>query len=309
MLRPLAGLDTGCTLFGRRWPTPLLVAPMALQRMAHADGELATALAAAAQGAGMVVSCQASQPLEGLAQAVRGDSGRGPLWFQLYFQTERAATLELMRRAEAAGCEALVVTVDAGVRSARGAEQRAGFRIPAGIAAVNLRADGPAPGSLAELAARAATWDDVAWLRAQTRLPLLLKGVLHPGDVSEAVALEVDGLIVSNHGGRTLDTALATARALPAIAEATRGALPLLVDGGIQRGTDVAKALALGATAVLVGRPVLWGLATAGATGVAHVLRLLRDELEVAMAQCGAARPGQLTPDLVVLPDGWGARA
>lgn len=302
VLRPLAGLQTDCTLLGRTWPTPLLVAPMALQRLAHPDGELATAVAASAQGAGMVLGCQASLPLESVAQAVRADAGRGPLWFQLYFLPDRGATLALVRRAEAAGFEALVVTVDAAVRAARSAEQRVGFRLPPGVGTVNLPAPEAVPAGLQTLAAQAASWDDVAWLRAQTTLPLLLKGVLHPADVAEAAALEVDGLIVSNHGGRTLDTAIATAHALPAMAEAAHGALALLVDGGIRRGTDVFKALALGADAVLVGRPVLWGLATAGAAGAAHVLRLLRDELEVAMAQCGAANLAAITPELLAPP-------
>lgn len=289
VLRPVAAMDTRSTLLGRTLPWPALVAPMALLRMAHPDGECATALAAAAQGAGLVLSSQASQPLEAVAAAVRTDPGRGPLWMQLYLQPDRGATLELVRRAEAAGFEALVLTVDAAVRAARPAEQRAGFRIPAGIAAVNLRPAGPTPTTLQAMAAQAPGWDDVAWLRAQTRLPVLLKGVLHPDDVRQAAALRIDGLIVSNHAGRTLDTAVATARALPRLAEAAAGALPLLVDGGIRRGADIFKALALGADAVLVGQPVLWGLATAGAAGAAHVLRLLRDEFEVTMAQCGAA--------------------
>jgi 4-hydroxymandelate oxidase len=299
VLRPLQGLSTVCELFGRRWPWPLLVAPMALQRLAHPDGELATAVAAAAQGAGMVVSSQASVRLEDVAAAVRADADRGPLWFQFYLLPDRGATLDLVRRAEAAGCEALVLTVDAAVRAGRSLEQRTGFRIPADISMVNLPQGGEAPADLPSLLARAPTWDDVAWLRGQTRLPLLLKGVLHPQDVREAAALQVDGVIVSNHGGRTLDTAAATAHALPAMVEAARGALPLLVDGGIQRGTDIFKALALGAHAVLVGRPVLWGLATAGAAGAAHVLRLLRDELALAMAQCGVRTPAEATPDLL----------
>lgn len=305
VLRRLPALDTACTLLGRSWPSPLLVAPMALQQLAHPDGELAMAVAASAQGAGMVLGSQAGMRLETIAQAVRADAGRGPLWFQLYFLPDRGATLELVRRAEAAGYEALVVTVDASVRAARGAEQRAGFHLPPGIATVNLPAAcaaSPAVSGIRALAALAPSWDDVAWLRAQTRLPLLLKGVLHPADVREAAALDLDGLVVSNHGGRTLDGAAATARALPAMVEAARGTVPLLVDGGIRSGTDVLRALALGAQAVLVGRPALWGLATAGAAGAAHVLRLLRDELELAMAQCGAASLADITPDLLRPP-------
>jgi 4-hydroxymandelate oxidase len=299
VLQPVPALDTRCELLGRRWPAPLLVAPMALQRLAHRDGELATAVAASAQGVGLVLGCQASLPLADVAAAVRADADRGPLWFQLHFLADRGATLALVRQAEAAGYEALVVTVDAAVRAARGAEQRAGFRLPPGIATVNLPANAGPPASLQEWLAQAPGWDDVAWLRAQTALPLLLKGVLHPQDVRVAAGLDVDGLVVSNHGGRTLDGAVATARALPGMVEAARGSVPLLVDGGIRHGSDVFRALALGASAVLVGRPVLWGLATAGAAGVAHVLRLLRDELELTMAQCGAASLADIGPDLL----------
>ncbi|NML16328.1 alpha-hydroxy acid oxidase [Azohydromonas caseinilytica] len=290
VLRSLAGGSAGIELLGRRLQSPLLVAPMAFQRLAHPDGEAATALAAAAQGAGLVLSAQASQRLEDVAALVRDEADRGPLWFQLYLQPDRGHTLELVERAEAAGFEALVLTVDAPTSGARDRERRAGFQLPPGVSAVNLRPRPAqaAPGDFfAQVVAQAPTWEDVAWLLSATRLPLLLKGVLHPADARQALALGVAGLIVSNHGGRTLDTAVSTARALPRIADALGGALPLLVDGGIRRGTDVLKALALGAQAVLLGRPVLHGLATAGALGVAHVLRLVRDELEIAMALCG----------------------
>jgi 4-hydroxymandelate oxidase len=286
VLRPLADLDVRTVLFGRAWPSPLLVAPMALQQLAHPDGELATALAAAAQGVGLVLSAQSSVPPETVIQAVRGDAGRGPMWHQLYFLNSRAATLEQVRRAEAAGFEALVLTVDASARASR-------VGGPAGTGAA------PEAMSLRELLQQAPTWDDVAWLQAHTRLPLLLKGILHPQDAREAARLRVGGLIVSNHGGRTLDTAPATAVALPRIAESVGDALPVLVDGGIRHGTDVLKALALGARAVLIGRPVIHGLALAGAMGVAHVLRLLSDELELAMAQCGVRRPGDASRELL----------
>jgi 4-hydroxymandelate oxidase len=208
------------------------------------------------------------------------------MWHQLYFLNSRAATLEQVRRAEAAGFEALVLTVDASARASR-------VGGPAGTGAA------PEAMSLRELLQQAPTWDDVAWLQAHTRLPLLLKGILHPQDAREAARLRVGGLIVSNHGGRTLDTAPATAVALPRIAESVGDALPVLVDGGIRHGTDVLKALALGARAVLIGRPVIHGLALAGAMGVAHVLRLLSDELELAMAQCGVRRPGDASRELL----------
>ncbi len=302
VLQPLSGGHTRVQLLGRTLAHPILLAPVAYQRLAHPDGELAAARAAAALGAGLVLSTQSSVSLETVAQAVLDEAGRGPLWFQLYLQEDRGCTLDLVRRAEAAGYEALVLTVDAPVHGARDRERRAGFTLPVGVRAVNLEgwpaASWPQlrPGQSAlfdGLLRRAPTWDEVSWLQTQTRLPLLLKGVLHPEDARQAARLNAAGLLVSNHGGRTLDTTPATAAVLPRIADALGGALPLLVDGGIRRGTDVLKALALGASAVLVGRPYVYGLANAGAMGVAHVLRLLRDELEIAMALCGRR---ELTP-------------
>ena len=296
VLQPLAAGHTRTTLLGRTLAHPILVAPMAYQCLAHPHGEMATALAASALGAGLVLSTQASMPLEDVARLVLGEPERGPLWFQLYLQADRGFTRELVQRAEAAGYEALVLTVDAPVQGVRDRERRVGFKLPPHITAVNLlgmREPAPCilqPGQSAlfdDLLTHTPTWDDVAWLRQQTRLPIILKGVGHPDDARQALTCGAAGLIVSNHGGRTLDTMHATATLLPAIAQAVGGALPLLVDGGIRRGTDVLKAIALGATAVLVGRPVLHGLTNAGATGVAHVLRLLRDELEIAMALTG----------------------
>ena len=308
VLQPLAGGHTRTQLLGRTLAHPMLLAPIAFQRMAHPDGELASAYAAAALGAGMVLSTQSSTPVEAVAAAMQGDPNSGPLWFQLYLQHDRGFTRELVQRVETAGAEALVLTVDAPCSGARDREQRADFRLPAGISAVHLAGLPPAPlrplapGQSAlfdGLLQHAPTWDDVQWLQSVTRLPVLLKGVLHPLDAAQAARLQVAGLVVSNHGGRTLDTAPATAHALPRIADAVQGALPLLVDGGIRRGTDVLKAVALGATAVLVGRPAIYGLAHAGAVGVAHVLRLLRDELEMAMALTGCATLAQATAALL----------
>ena len=299
VLRPLAGGHTRVELLGRTLAHPVLLAPVAYQRLLHPHGEVGSALAAAVQGAGLVVSTQASMPLEDVARAMLGEPGRGPLWFQLYLQVDRGATRALVERAEAAGYEALVLTVDAPVSGARDRERRAGFRLPPGISAVNL-APSAAPDEDPDarfdaLLRDAPTWADVEWLRGITRLPVLLKGVLHPQDAQQAVALGAAGLIVSNHGGRTLDTAPATAAVLPRIADAVGGAVPLLVDGGIRRGTDVLKAVALGARAVLVGRAMQHALATAGAIGVAHAIRLLRDELGIALALTGCAHLGEVT--------------
>jgi len=301
VLRPLAGGHTRCSLLGRTWPSPLLIAPTALHRLAHPDGEAASALAAGVLGAGYVLSTLSSLPLEDVARVFLPEPQRGPLWFQLYWQPDRGLVAELLQRAEAAGFEAIVLTVDAPCQGVRDAERRSGFTLPAGVVAAHLHGRAALPIEVPPggsqlfdgLLRHAPAWADIAWLRGHTRLPLLLKGVLHPADARQAAALGVDGLIVSNHGGRVLDTTPATADALPLIADAlaaAAGPAPvLLVDGGIRRGTDVLKALALGAQAVLVGRPVLHGLAVGGAQGVAHVLRLLRDEFEAAMALTGCA--------------------
>lgn len=296
VLRPLAGGHTRVELLGRTLAHPILVAPMAHQRLAHVDGEQATALAAAAMGAGLVLSTQASTPLEDVSRLVLAERERGPLWFQLYLQHDRDFTRALVQRVEAAGYEALVLTVDAPVSGVRDRERRTGFTLPPGVSSVNLRglpalpAATLAPGQSAlfdHLLAHAPSWEDLAWLHGVTRLPVLLKGITHPDDARLAVEHGAAGLIVSNHGGRTLDTLPATAELLPPVVHAVAGRLPVLVDGGIRRGTDVLKAMALGASAVLVGRPILHGLAHGGARGVAQVLRLLRDELEISMALCG----------------------
>lgn len=298
VLRPLQPLDLGCHLLGKSWPTPLLVAPMACQRLAHPDGERATALAAAALGAGLVLSAQTSMSPELVAQLALGDAGRGPLWFQLYGLGDRAWMLELVQRVQQAGYEALVLTVDAPVNGVRDRERRAGFTLPPDWLAL----PGPAaPAGLQALLSQALSWADVEWLLARSPLPLLLKGITHPDDARQAASLGVAGLICSNHGGRVLDTLPATAELLPAIVQAVQGACPVLVDGGIRRGTDIVKALALGAQAVLVGRPILHGLANAGATGVAHVLRLLLDEFMAALALCGIDRLADLKPDCLWL--------
>ena len=305
VLQDLRGGHTRCTLLGKTWPFPLLVAPMAFQRWAHADGEAGMAMAAAAQQCGMVLSHQTSTPLQTVARLVLAEPDRGPLWFQLYWQSDKAYLQNLLLQVEAAGYEALVLTVDAPVHGVRDRERREGMQLPPGVRAVHWpQAQADAPSSLfttpsglcAGLANAAPTWADVAWLQSMTRLPILLKGITHPQDALQAARLQVAGIIVSNHGGRTLDTLPDTAHLLAPIAVALRGhnaatphTLNILVDGGIRRGTDIFKALALGADAVLLGRPALFGLAHAGAQGVAHVLRLLRDEFEMTLALCGCA--------------------
>lgn len=292
VLSDMRGAHTRFELFGHSWGFPIFLAPVAFQKLAHPQGEEATVLAASAMGAGMVVSTQASVSLERLAQAATG-----PLWFQLYMQPDRDFTLQLVHRAEAAGYQALVVTVDAPVNGVRNREQRAGFSLPAGIEAVNLHGlrhpaahvaqAGGSPVFASGVLDMAPRWEDMGTLIKATKLPVLVKGITHPGDAITALKHGAAGIIVSNHGGRTLDGMPATIDVLPQVVDAVAGQVPVLMDGGIRRGTDVFKAIALGARAVLVGRPYVHGLAAAGAAGVGHVLHILRTELEISMALAG----------------------
>ncbi|HUH59856.1 MAG TPA: alpha-hydroxy acid oxidase [Candidimonas sp.] len=295
VLADLKGAHTRVTLFGDTFDHPILLAPVAYQKLAHVDGELATVMGASAMRAGMVVSTQASMGLEDIARAAHA-----PLWFQLYIQHDREYTQALAERAATAGYRALVVTVDAPVNGVRNNEQRSGFRLPADIDAVNLRGLRPLPPQSAQadannllggpILAAAPTWKDIESLVRKAALPVVLKGITHPEDALRALDCGASGLIVSNHGGRILDTMPASIDILPGVVEAVDGRAPVLFDGGIRRGTDIFKALALGASAILIGRPYIHGLATAGASGVAHVLHILRTELEIAMALTGRAR-------------------
>jgi len=291
VLRNVQGGHTRLELFGRSYEHPVFLAPVGYQKLFHAEGERATARAAEVMAAPMVVSTLATTGLEDLT------SFKAPLWFQLYLQAQRSESLGLIRRAEDCGCHALVVTVDAPLAGIRNREQRAGFHLPAGVEAVNVPSRAAPsqplpPGASAVfdgLLASAPTWDDLAWLAAATSLPVVVKGILDPEDALLAIERGAQGIIVSNHGGRVLDTLPATIDALPSIARAVAGRVPLLLDGGIRRGSDVFKAIALGASAVLIGRPYIHALAAAGPLGVAHVLRTLREELEICMALSGCA--------------------
>lgn len=294
VLRRVAGGNTRLNLFGHEFAHPIFLAPVAYQQMFHPQGELASAAAADAMQAGMVVSTLASVRLEEVARA-----SRSPLWFQLYMQADRTRTLELVKRAEASAYQAIVVTVDAPLAGIRNREQRAGFRLPQGLRAVNLDGLPPAQQKNSDginsivfdaLMADAPTWEDLQWLASATRLPVIAKGILDADDALRALDCGVAGIIVSNHGGRIQDTVPATIEALPLVAQAVGQRAPVLVDGGIRRGSDIFKALALGASAVLIGRPYVHALAAAGALGVAHALRTLREELEIVMALNGCAR-------------------
>ena len=292
--RLLADMRRGSTatrLLGTELHHPILLAPVAYQKLVHPEGEVATARGAL--DTLMVASTLASATLEEIAAA-----SAGPLWFQLYMQPRREDTLALVRRAEAAGYRAIMVTLDTTVQTPPRAAQRLGFHLPGDVRAENLRDQAPLPpvalppdasivfqGAMAD-APRA---EDLGWLLSETRLPVIAKGVLHPADAEMLRSMGVAGIVVSNHGGRGLDGAPASLAALPAIRAALGRDYPVLLDGGIRSGTDAFKALARGADAVMIGRPQLHALAVAGSLGVAHMTRMIRQELEIAMALAGRA--------------------
>ncbi|WP_416873823.1 alpha-hydroxy acid oxidase [Kitasatospora sp. SC0581] len=297
----VSACDPALTLLGAPLRLPLGIAPMAYHRLVDPEGETATARAAGRAGALLVAGMFASRTLEEIAAAAIG-----PLWLQLYWLRERAVLAALVERAEAAGYGALVLTVDAPRIGRRLRDLRNGFAVPSAVRAVNLdqaltaashRATAGRSG-IAEHAREqfdpALSWTDLAWLRERTRLPLVLKGILTAEDARLAVEHGVDAVLVSNHGGRQLDGAMPALAALPEVVDAVPAELPVLFDGGVRSGTDLVIALALGARAVLVGRPALWGLATDGEAGVHRVLDLLREELEHTMALLGRPRLADL---------------
>ncbi|MGH7311061.1 MAG: alpha-hydroxy acid oxidase [Candidatus Rokuibacteriota bacterium] len=284
-------IDTRLELFGQRLDFPILLAPTGGQGLFHAGADAETARGAHAAGATMVVSSSAIARIGDIARAAPAR-----LWFQLYVDRDRAVTRDRVQRAEAAGCTVLCITVDSPVIPMRDREKRWHARPATGPPA------GPRPWVSPIYNGAALTWETVAWIRSFARTPVLIKGILAPEDARRAADEGLAGVIVSNHGARNLDTTPATIEALPAVAAAVQGRLPLLLDGGVRRGTDVIKALALGARAVLIGRPYLWGLTVDGAAGVQRVIEILRAELETAMALCGTPslskiEPGLLWPD------------
>jgi len=300
VLTDVSARSTAIEILGQPVSVPILIAPSAMHGMVHPEAEAATARAAGLVGTIMILSLGSSLPVEDVAAA----AGR-PIWFQIYVGKDRELTADVIQRAEGAGCGALVVTVDAPLVGGRTRELRHAFNVRA-----DWFADGHVPmyGLTAPVASdRGATelwdptlrWEDLAWLRNTTSLPIILKGILRPDDAARAVAEGVAGIIVSNHGGRQLDGSVPPLEVLAEISVAVDGRVPVLMDGGIRRGTDVLKALALGASAVLIGRPVYWGLAVAGADGVEHVLRLLTDEFELAMGLCGAARVEEIAANIL----------
>jgi len=295
--------DLSTTMFGHPVSTPILVAPMAFQGLACAEGELATVRAAGRAGTIMVLSTLSNTDVEDVVAAASG-----PVFFQLYVYRDRAATRELVQRAEAAGCSALVLTVDAPLIGTRERDVRNRFHLPNALQIRNMLAKGALPTDVpasglsayfASLIDPSLSWSDLAWLASITTLPIIIKGILRPDDAIRAADHGAAGIVVSNHGGRQLDGAPATIDVLASIVEVVGDRLPILMDGGIRRGTDVLTALALGASGVLIGRPVLWGLGVSGEDGAAHVLELLSTELSLAMALSGCVGVSDITPDLV----------
>jgi len=310
MLRNVAERDLSTTVLGTEMSVPVMLAPIGVQKVVHPDGELATARAAAAVGTPIIASTNSHFSLEEIAAA----SGEAPRWFQLYWPNDPRLARSFIERAERAGYGAIVLTVDTFVPGWKARDlQQAWLPFLNGMGIANYFQDpvfreglektpeedqGAATGHFLGVQANPAlSWDDLAWLRERTSLPIVLKGIQHADDAREAARRGVDGIVVSNHGGRQVDGAIASLDALPPIAAAVGGELAILFDSGVRGGADVLKALALGADAVCLGRPYLWGLALDGQAGVEAVLKMVLGELDLTMALCGLTRPDQLGPD------------
>lgn len=304
VLVDVSSIDTSITLFGQKMESPILLAPCAYLKLIHPDGEREAVRGANASQVTLLASTSASTSFEDMAAVAET-----PIWFQLYTSTDRSFTRDLLQRVEEAGCKVLCITVDAPARGLRDRDSRCQFHLPEGIERPNFRGLNPAA-----LAGNArpegrsiyspnldprVTWDTVSWIKSFVKMPVILKGILTAEDSRLALEHRMDGIVVSNHGGRTLDTFPGSVEVLPEIVEETDGRVPILVDGGIRRGTDVLKALALGASAVLVGRPYLYGLALEGAEGVRKVVDTLRRETEMALAMCGRPAISQIDRSLV----------
>ncbi|MEM9195140.1 MAG: alpha-hydroxy acid oxidase [Myxococcota bacterium] len=295
--------NTSATAFGETSSMPVWIAPTAFHKMAHPDGEVATARAAGSAGVPMILSTLSNTPVEEVVTAASG-----PVWFQLYVYRDREATRALVQRVEEAGARGLVLTVDAPLLGTRERDRRNGFRLPDGLAIANATAAKELPeernesGLAAYFAAKldpGLTFRDIEWLSSITKLPVVVKGVVRGDDAARCVEHGAKGIVVSNHGGRQLDTSIATIDALPDVVASVQDEVDVVLDGGIRRGTDVLKALARGAKAVLIGRPVLWGLAAQGQPGVERVLAILREEIDLALALTGSPTVAQVTPDLI----------
>lgn len=312
MLVDVSQRDLSTTILGNRIEMPILIAPMAFQCLAHPEGELATARIAAKLKTVMVLSTLATKSLEEVSSVrEKGNANISPQWFQLYVHKDRGLTKALIQRAHAAGYQAICLTVDAPILGRREKDKRNQFVLPPGMELANLAMlkDLEIPYKSGESGLftyfleqvnPATTWRDLEWLQSLSPLPLVVKGILRGDDARKAVECGAKAVIVSNHGGRQLDGAIASIDALSEVVAEVGSEIEVLVDGGIRRGTDILKALALGAKAVLLGRPILWGLSIGGEAGIQHVLELLRDELDSAIALSGCAKLQDIDPSLVV---------
>lgn len=291
VLRDLSGLDCSTTLLGQKMNTPILLAPTAGHKLSHPEGELATARGAGAFGATMVLSSGSNTGIEDVMAAASH-----PVWFQLYVFKDRGLSRALIERVQAAGVKAICVTVDSPLDGPRNRQMRTPFKLPPGVGYPHY-VDIKEPGSVQTIELVRPlnlVWRDIEWMRSFMTVPMLLKGVMNPADAQTGIRAGAEGIIVSNHGGRCLDTQPATIEVLPRVVEAVAGQVPVIVDGGIHRGTDVVKAIALGAAAVQIGRPYVYGLASGGAEGVTHVLKILRQELLMAMSLLGCPTIGSI---------------
>ncbi len=300
LLNDLTHGSTECQILGQSFPHPIFLAPIGHQQLFHPQGELATGLAAEVLQSNMVLSTFTNTDLHDFKK-------ENPYkWFQLYWQGEREKSLTLLKQAEAHNYKAIVITVDSPHKGIRDRENQVFFQLPEGMQHPHTPAHIPLP-ELKQgehpvfngLMKIAPTWKDIEWIISQTDLPIILKGILHPKDAEIAVKIGVQGLIISNHGGRVLDTSIAPMKALEKIRQVVPSDFPLLLDGGIRRGTDVFKAIAMGANAVLIGRPYIHGLAVAGALGVAHVIRILKEEFEITMALMGTASIKEINSEYI----------
>jgi 4-hydroxymandelate oxidase len=302
LLVDVSQIDIRVRLLGQELEHPILLAPTAYHCLYHPEGELETVRGAAASRSTLVASSYATKSIEEMARAAPAS-----LWFQLYVERDREFTRDLVRRAEEAGCQALCVTVDQPLRGYRDRDIRNAFALPAGMERANLRGLGEtmsrqvlvSDGIYSAAHDPTFTWRDLEWLRGMAQIPLLVKGVMTPEAAEKAIQAGVAGLVVSNHGGRSLDTVPATAEVLSVIADQVAGRIPLLVDGGIRRGTDVLKAMALGAQAVLIGRPYVYALAVAGAAGISRAVDILTTELKMAMALSGRPTIASMGRDVI----------
>jgi 4-hydroxymandelate oxidase len=295
VLRDVSAIDTAITLFALNLAHPILLAPTAFQRLLHPEGEVATARGAGKAGAVFIHSTVGTATIE---ECVTASSA--PVWFLLYWQSDRGFNRELVERVESSGAKALCVTVDQPRIGDRRRQSRAGFALPETLETPHFHDRNAGLIKVGGAPHRSAlTWPDVEWLRTLTRLPFILKGILDPDDAELAIKIGADGIIVSNHGARNIDTLPATIDALPCVAERVNGRLPLILDGGIRRGIDVLKSFALGASAVMIGRPYVYALAVAGDKGVTHCVNLLRADTEMALALTGRASIGEVDRSLL----------